>query len=182
MAVDRLLLSQRRGTLHSMETDGQSTDGVERTAEGGRWLLPLLLAIVVAGMALVAIRGGDVGGRGGGRVADQSPSPLPTGITVSLEIDFGNGAVKRFAALPWRDEMTVAQVMQVAREFSPGIEFQQVGEGATGLLTAIDGVANQGAGGRNWRIEVDGKWLEVSFCLEKVAPGARVLWTFAGEE
>jgi hypothetical protein len=113
--------------------------------------------------------------------ADWQPSPQPTGETVSLTIDFGNGASKEFAALPWRPEMTVADLLEAARQFRPGLGFKQIGEGASGFLSALDGLANQGAGGRNWIYQVDGRHAHVSFCLEKIEPGMHILWTFTDE-
>jgi hypothetical protein len=111
-----------------------------------------------------------------------TPSSRQTGETVRLEIDFGNGARRVFDALPYEVEMTVADVMAQAREFRPGISFAQIGEGAGGFLTELEGLKNEGASGRNWRYEVAGKPGTKSFCLEGVAAGELVRWSFAGED
>jgi len=100
---------------------------------------------------------------------------------VRLEIDFSNGASKRFEALPWKSGMTVGDVMNVASEFQPGISFQQIGEEEGGFLTSLDGLKNEGAGGRNWTYEVDSQSGKVSFCVKEVEPGELIRWTFANK-
>lgn len=165
-----------------MELDPSGTDEVGGPAHGG-WLFPALLAAVLLVSTVIAL---------GSRTPDKSPPPgertgwtpsaEPQGETVALEIDFGNGARREFASLPWRDGMTVADLMFQAREFRPGIEFTQQGEGVSGFLASLDGLQNQGADGRNWRYDVDGRHGEVSFCLQQLQPGMRVLWEFAAEE
>jgi hypothetical protein len=111
---------------------------------------------------------------------DWAPSAEPTGDTVALEIDFGNGARRVYDSLPHHAKMTVADVMNAAREFQPAIRFTQVGEGAGGFLTELEGLKNEGAGGRNWQYEVSGTPGNKSFCLQTVEPGGGVRWTFAG--
>jgi hypothetical protein len=78
--------------------------------------------------------------------------------------------------------MTVEDVLIAAREFQPGISFAQIGEGAGGFLTELEGLKNEGASGRNWRYKVAGTPGSMSFCLQKVAPGELVRWSFAGED
>jgi hypothetical protein len=70
--------------------------------------------------------------------------------TVKVFIDFGDGFEKRYAALPWREGMTVLDAMQQASRHPHGIEFEHTGEGKTAFLTAIDDAANEGQDGRNW--------------------------------
>ncbi|MCH2113392.1 MAG: hypothetical protein MK171_00545 [Pirellulales bacterium] len=162
----------------------------------GGWVFPALLALIVVLVGVVSQRPwrtdpvatapGATGpvadgpsGREAGRTDGWIPSVVPQGETVSLEIDFGNGVQKRFAALPWRPEMTVAGLLGEARQFRPGLQFSQQGEGAGGFLTGIDGLSNQGVAGKNWKFEVDSEHGRASFCVQAVAPGAHVLWKFA---
>jgi hypothetical protein len=173
-----------------MELGESSTDGVADNpcvdrALGG-WIFPALLAVVLlAGVAIALVNHQAAPpGTAAGAVGDWIPSDVPQGETVALEIDFGNGASKQIAALPWRTGMTVVQAMEAARDFRPGIAFTQDGAGASGLLTSIDGLKSEGAGGRNWRyrvVDLDGsdRYGEVSFCLEPLQPGMGVLWEFA---
>lgn len=148
-------------------------------------MFPAMLAAVLLVAVVIALgnRQPGIGGDASGGTGHWTPSAEPQGDTVALEIDFGNGARKYIAALPWQAGMTVDLVMESARGFRPGIEFTQVGSGAGGLLTSIDGLKNEGAGGRNWRYRVKDqqgdRYGEVSFCLEPVKPGMSVLWEFA---
>jgi hypothetical protein len=177
-----------------MENGQSGTDGVDGNRPGdestGGWMFPALLAVVLLAAVLLAAAIGllnrqAAGPRGGaGVVGDWVPSAEPEGETVSLEIDFGNGARKQFAALPWRAGLTAADLMQEARDFRPGIDYTQVGTGASGLLTSLDGLKNKGASGRNWVyriVDLDGdkRYGEVSFCLQPLEPGMGILWEFA---
>jgi len=174
-----------------MELGRSSTDEADRKRSSARgWAFPALLAVVVLIVGLVGTRDWqghsapttDPSRGGPGLAAAWTPSAPAQGETVSLEIDFGNGAQKRFAALPWQPEMTVAGLLQEARQFRPGIQFRQRGEGAGGFLTGLDGLPNEGAGGKNWKFEVDGEHGRTSFCLQTLLPGAHVLWKFASDE
>ncbi len=168
-----------------MELGQSGTDGVDGNPGGnqshGGWMFPALLAMVLLVSAAIALSNRQSGLQNASpeTTGNWTPSDEPQGSTVALEIDFGNGAKWQFSALPWRAGMTVADLMGAARKFRPGIEFSQHGEGASGLLTAIDGLKNEGSGGRNWRYRVDDRYGEVSFCLEPIEPGMRVLWEFA---
>ena len=147
------------------------------------WRFPLLLAAVLIGIVLWN-NGKPTDERAAPpeRTATWSPSPAATGDVVPLEIDFGNGARRVFDALPYHAEMTVADVLEQARSFQPGISFKQEGEGATGFLTELEGLKNEGASGRNWQYEVAGSPGTMSFCLQTVAAGELVRWSFAGED
>ncbi|MCH7751799.1 MAG: hypothetical protein IH898_06550 [Planctomycetes bacterium] len=168
-----------------MKLGPSGTDGVDGDPGGnqshGGWVFPALLAMVLLVSVGIVLGNRQPGPQSASpeTTANWTLSDEPQGSTVALEIDFGNGAKKQFAALPWRTGMTVADLMGQASKFRPGIEFDQHGEGASGLLTAIDGLKNEGSGGRNWRYRVDDRYGEVSFCLQPIEPGMRVLWEFA---
>jgi hypothetical protein len=165
-----------------MKIDPPGTDEVANTALGG-WIFPALLALVLLVSAVIAFTSRPIEAPAPpAQPADWTPSVQPQGETVALEVNFGNGARKVFDALPWRAGMTVADLLQAARDFRPGIQFTQQGEGAGGFLTALDGLKNQGASGRNWRYQVDGRNGEASFCLQELQPGVRVLWEFTDKE
>jgi hypothetical protein len=106
-----------------------------------------------------------------------TPSPQPEGETVSLEIDFGNGAAREFT-LPWSEGMTLGELMGAARKFRPGVTFTQQGEGEQAFLTSLEGVANEGGAGRYWLYSVDGEHGKVSFAVQPLEAGAAVLWEF----
>jgi hypothetical protein len=101
---------------------------------------------------------------------------------VQLEIDFGNGASRQFKSLPWQEGLTVAAAMAAASEHRPGIRTTYQGQGAMALLTSIDGVANQGAGGRSWIYQVNGRLGQVSYAVQPLSAGDRVLWLFSPAE
>ena len=166
-----------------MEPNANSPDTQTCCSTGSRWKFPLLLALLLLGM-LYWNRSQPAPQAENDSSAETAwtPSPQPTGDIVRLEIDFGNSAKRQFEALPWKADMTVEDVLVAAREFRPGISFTQVGEGAGGFLTELEGLKNEGASGRNWRYEVAGTPGTMSFCLQKVAPGELVRWSFAGED
>ena len=67
--------------------------------------------------------------------------------TVSLTIDYGNGAQKSFAAIPLSQEMVLLQVLEAAGSIKPGVEFEfnvtldsdRSGR-QRGFIASIDGV------------------------------------------
>lgn len=145
-------------------------------------LLVAVLAVVAA--ALLALRYGApdrLATAAGGESASAAwtPAPRPRGETVALEIDFGNGARRQFDDLPWTADMTVGDLLRTARQFQPAITFQHDGAGAKAFLTSLEGVANEGPGGRFWTYEINGRVGEVSFDVQPLQPGDRVLWKFA---
>lgn len=166
-----------------MEPDPNSPDVRNCCNKAAVWKFPLLLAVVLLGIFLW--KQNEKGIQQTGPTASAStwsPSATPQGETVALEIDFGNGAKRVFDALPSKPDMTVADVMQAATQFAPHITYSQLGEGAGGFLTELEGVKNEGANGRNWQYEVAGTPGTMSFCLARVTAGERVRWTFAGKD
>lgn len=166
-----------------METNPSSPDAHTCCPSATGWRFPLLLAVMLLGIFLwkqsqsapqpaTPVHG----------TTNWTPSARPTGDTVALEIDFGNGARRIYEALPYQAGMTVADVMNVARQFQPALRYAQVGEGAGGFLTELEGLKNEGASGRNWQYEVAGTPGNKSFCLQTVAAGEQVRWTFAGPD
>lgn len=155
---------------------------------GGRslpWVL--LVAAAIVGALLAAFRQRSSGDVEAPTTADAvvdaaaaswTPAPRPNGETVALVIDFGNGARREFAALAYRDGMTVGDLMRQARDFRPPIRFATKGEGEMSFLTSLENVGNEGGGGRNWLYSVDGKTGEMSFEICPLTPGAAVLWEF----
>jgi hypothetical protein len=45
-------------------------------------------------------------------------------------------------------------------------------------LAELDHVGNEGAGGRNWLYQVNGKHADRSFAVYVLQPGDHVLWRF----
>jgi hypothetical protein len=78
--------------------------------------------------------------------------------------------------------MTVADVLEAAASFRPGLKYTQQGSGELALLTSVDGVANGMPVGRFWLYEVNGRPGEVSFAVQRLNSGDRVLWAFKAPE
>ncbi len=173
------------GTTCDPMTSGVSNPNSKSCqSTSGGWMFPALLVVVL----VVAVGFAKFGPASTGTPTSSSPpvewSPTaqPQGETVGLTIDFGNGSKQLFEALPWREGLTVEDLMREAVRYRPGIHFSQHGKGETGFLQSIEGLKNQGTSGRNWMYEVNDRFAEMSFCLQKLEPGDRVLWKFAGQE
>jgi hypothetical protein len=166
-----------------METKPDSPDARTCSSLAASWKFPVLLLVVLAGIFLWKRNETD----SRPAVASKAdfawtPAAKPIGDTVGLEIDFGNGARRVFEALPYQAEMTVADVMDQARQFQPAITYVQVGDGAGGFLAELEGLKNEGASGRNWQNDRAGTTGSKRFCLQTVAAGQVVRWTFAGKD
>ena len=149
------------------------------------WLLPLLLACVMAGLIASRLRSDAAVQRSPGRQEDVigwKPSAPVNGQSVSLVIDFGNGAERSFESLSWQSGLTVQGLLEAATQFRPGITFAFVGEGKSAFLTHIDGLVNDGAGGRHWQFWINEKRADRSFAVCELEAGDRVLWRFASAE
>jgi len=172
-----------------MEDDTLCTDAVDQlnsnSKPSGGWVFPVLLLLVLGVAVWIAQRESPNKAKseaGSLVITAWTPSPQPEGETVGLMVDFGNGASKHFTDLPWQSGMTLEKLMHIATDFRPGIAFSQQGSGELGFLVSLDGLENQGAGGRNWQYRVNGEHGQMSFCLQPLEPGDQVLWGFALEE
>jgi hypothetical protein len=96
--------------------------------------------------------------------------------TVALVIDFGDGFEERYTALPFRNEMTILDLLNAAKDHSRSLPFAFRGKGETAFLTSLDNVGNQGREGRNWIYYVNGQIGEQSFAITKIQAGDRVAW------
>ncbi|MCA9235549.1 MAG: DUF4430 domain-containing protein [Planctomycetales bacterium] len=168
--------------------DKLSAGAIRAGRDGGGWALPALLAALVGVIATIGWiqrndqPPGDSSPPHGQLAAEAwTPTPRPTGATVSLTIDFGNGARRQFDALPWHSGATIADAMQAARAFRPGIAYVQQGEGAAAFVTALEGVESEGAGGRYWQILVNDEPINESMGAHAIEAGDRILWRFAPE-
>ena len=145
----------------------------------------LAVCLAAASWLLMSVCNDPDAPRAGAGAKEQTTAwtpPAVAGEMVALEIDFGNGARREYAALPYRDDMTVGDALRLARDFGPGLAFTHQGEGELSFLTSLDGVANQGAGGRFWLYQVDGERADVSYEVQPLSAGQRVLWQFKEPE
>ena len=118
------------------------------------------------------------------QTTDESESPRPISEKAApasiaeLTIDYGDGAQKRFTAVPWKEGMTVQDAMQFAKAHPHGVTFQSRGKGKFGFLSQIDDVKNQAGGGRNWIFYVNQERAEASFAVTEVPKAGAILWRF----
>lgn len=109
------------------------------------------------------------------------PSPsAPRAATVSLSIDYRDGARRVFDALPHTAEMTVLDVLNLAARHPHGITFVSSGAGETAFVRQIDDLKNQGGGtaARNWQFLVNGKVGTRGVGATHLRPGDAVTWDF----
>lgn len=113
---------------------------------------------------------------GGDRAAIQAADEPAT--TVSLTVDYGDGAQKMFTALPWREGLTVLDAVRAAEKHARGIKCEVRGAGETAFLVKIDDMKNEGGGGRGWMFRVNGKLGDRGLGVYPLKAGDAVLWKF----
>jgi hypothetical protein len=142
---------------------------------GPWWRLPALLAIVLVAILLFK----SCGVRENASVTDDptvnTPATTMAIESVVLIIQFNDGHQPQSDKVSWTRGMTVRELLNKV----PRINIFQQGSGASAFLTEIDGVKNEGAGGRNWMYSVNGKQADRSFAIYELQPGDQVLWSFA---
>ena len=102
--------------------------------------------------------------------------------SVVLIVDYGDGVQKQFNAVPWRDKMSVEDVMKFASEHPRGVKISMRGKGPTAFLYKIDDLENQGGRGMNWIFRVNNTLGDRSFAVHRLKPGDTVLWRFGKYE
>jgi hypothetical protein len=168
-----------------------TNDGARCCGWGAAWLLPLLLAIVLAaiwfynGRRIRSSVSDGTGAANSPREDNQIPAQtaaVARSPTVSLILEIGHGRRREWNQIAWWEGMTVGDAMTSAARASDEdepIKFAQQGTVASAFLTELDGIANEGAGGRNWTYQVNGQRADRSFAVCELRPGDQVLWRFA---
>lgn len=109
----------------------------------------------------------------------QAPPTKPEKAVVSLTVDYGDGAQKRYPRIPWKRQMTALDATQWAAKHPRGIKVKQRGSGQITLVTQIDDLKNGGGSQtKNWIFRVNGKLGDKSCAVFHVQPGDRILWSF----
>lgn len=136
-----------------------------------------VLAVVASGL-LVTLVVSQVRRTSDGQPQRAAPATNQDGPSVQLTIDFGDGFQKRFPTLAWQSGMTVLDALRAAARHPRGIRLESAGRREMTLITAIDGVANQGGGPntRNWVYQVNGRRATRGCAVVELQPGDRVLW------
>lgn len=102
---------------------------------------------------------------------------------VTLEIKYGGSREDReFEEIPWREGMTVFDVLVQARRVDREFAFRHRGSRDTLFVTSIDGIENRGARGPNWIFRVDDKLGDRSAGAFEVKAGQKVIWHFGKYE
>ena len=104
--------------------------------------------------------------------------------TVRLIVDYGDGASKTVANLPWAKGNTILDAMKAATTRSHGISFSYTGSGDSAVLTKIDDVQNEGggAGRKNWQYWVNGAYGDRSFAVFELQAQDTIVWRFTTEQ
>jgi Domain of unknown function (DUF4430) len=147
-----------------------------------RWRLPMMLALLL--LVILLFRSTALqqnSSTNHGESAADDATAAATGKTVTLAIEFADGTLQH-DYLPWREGMTVENLLAAAARLPKGIQFAQQGSGESALLTEINGTANEGGAGRNWTYSVNGQEADRSFAIYQLQPNDHVLWTFSTKQ
>lgn len=109
--------------------------------------------------------------------ADRPPATRPTGPAVTLVVDFDDGLEKHYR-LPWRESMTVLDALEAASRRQRGIDVDIRGRGAMAMVTAIDGLPNEGGEGRNWIYRVNGQLADKGCGVYETKAEDVIIWSF----
>lgn len=79
-------------------------------------------------------------------------------------------------------EMTVLDAMRAVEQADHAWKFAYQGTGVSTFLVSIADQENEGASGRNWQYEINGKHAQRGIGTQTLEPGDQVLWKFATYE
>ena len=104
--------------------------------------------------------------------------------SVRLIVEYGDGASKTVANLPWAKGNTVLDAMKAATTRLHGISFSYTGSGDSAVLTKIDDVQKEGggAGRKNWQYWVNGTYGDRSFAVFELQAQDTIVWRFTTEQ
>jgi len=97
--------------------------------------------------------------------------------TVDLAVDFGSEKKPIAVAVVCSEDSTVLSILERAHN-TKDLDLKFRGSGETAFVESIDGVKNEGAGGKNWIYRINGKTGDKSAGIYEVDPGDTVSWTF----
>lgn len=97
--------------------------------------------------------------------------------TVDLVVDFGEEKEPVEVSAVCSEDSTVLSVLERAHNMKK-LDLKFRGKGETAFVESIDGIGNQGAGGKNWIYRVNGKMGDKSAGLFEVDPGDKVSWNY----
>ena len=97
--------------------------------------------------------------------------------TVQLKVDFGEDKRAKMIDVVCSPESTVLLTLERAQNMKK-LKVEFTGSGETAFIKSIDGVENEGAGGKSWTYKVNGKLGDKSAGIYKVGPADEIQWTF----
>lgn len=100
--------------------------------------------------------------------------------TITLSIALADDCELTYSALPFKEGMTVADLLASAAKHKRPLQFKSKGSGEFAFLTELEGVKNAGASGKNWTFKVDGQRAKVGMGSMKLKAGSHVLWLLEG--
>lgn len=104
--------------------------------------------------------------------------PKPTGPTLQVVIDYGDGSQRRYTAIPWHEGITVAESLQAVGKHPRGVASRVRGRGELAFVESIDSIGNEGGTGKNWIFYVNDQMGEASAGATEVPQGGVVAWKF----
>lgn len=110
--------------------------------------------------------------------ADRDSKELQRDIgTVALEINFGESKSSKSIDVVCSPDSTVLLSLERAQQMNK-LKFESKGSGERTFVESIDGVGNEGAGGKNWIYRVNDKLGDKSAGVFEVAPGDKISWSW----
>jgi Domain of unknown function (DUF4430) len=166
------------GVVSHTSSKNSDSPASRRKPHGSQWALINLLVLLL--VAILYFKAHLPGGIVHHPVNQNAHSPRAAEAIdkVWLTIDFGGDPKSMSNSVPWQRGMTVRSLLASASLAG----FGEKGRGASAFLVSIDGVENEGSGGRNWLYSVNGKRGDRSFAIYDLQPSDDVLWSFAPPE
>src|SRR3989344_5000419 len=99
--------------------------------------------------------------------------------SLALSIDFGNGEIREFADISYRERGTVFDILkEVTEKNEIGLEYKDYGSGLGMFVESIGGVKGSGANSAWWQFWVNDEYSEKGASSVAAAPGDAIKWKF----
>lgn len=106
-----------------------------------------------------------------------------TATTSSMLVDYGDGRVVTYAAVPVTVGETVEAMMaEISRSRGLTVEWKDYGEGLGKLVTAIGETKNDARAGRFWSYWVNQQFAPVGVSAYRLTPGDQVMWKYTSDQ
>lgn len=103
--------------------------------------------------------------------------------TSSMLVDYGDGRVVTYAAVPVTVGETVQDLMaEISRSRGLTVAWKDYGEGLGKLVTAIGETKNDARAGRFWSYWVNQQFAQVGISSFRLQPGDQVMWKYTTDQ